>query len=161
MLRVPFISFVTFLAIAACSARNPVDPRAASSAALPDINVPAPSVSGEPHGATHAAAAEPSATSSIPAALEGRWALAPHDCTATAREAKGLLVIKPGELNFQQSRAVPADHVESDGRSIAGDFTFVADGRSWTRYEALKVEKGTLTRTETHPTASFSYAKCS
>lgn len=157
----PFISCLTFLAIAACSARSPVDPRAASATALPDVNVPAPSATGEPHGPTQPATAEKAAVSKIPAALEGRWALAPRDCTSDRRDAKGLLVITPEDLRFHDSNAVPADRIESDANSIAGTFAFTGEGRSWTKYEALKVQKAALTRTEIDPTASFSYAKCS
>ena len=66
----------------------------------------------------------------------------------------------PGKLRFHDSSAVPAADVASDPVSIAGNFAFTGDGRSWTKYEALKVNKRILTRTEMNPSASFSYAKC-
>jgi hypothetical protein len=161
VLRVPVISCLTFLAIASCGASDPVDHRARDTAGLPDVNVPAPSATGEPHGATEPARAEAAATSKIPASLQGRWALAPRDCTSTRGDAKGLMVITPERLSFFESRAVPASEVNSDGDSISGNFVFTGEGRSWTKYEAVKIEKGALTRTEINPTASFSYAKCS
>lgn len=160
MVRVPFFSCVTVLAIASCSARDPVG-EAANSAGPPDINVPAPSAIGEPHGPTRPATADPPPTARIPAALQGRWALAPRDCTSTRGDAKGLLVITPDALRFYESRAVPAADVEADKNSIAGNFAFTGEGQGWTKYEALKVGRQNLTRTETQPMASFSYAKCS
>ena len=161
MIRLPFISCLTCLAIVACSGKDPVDDHAQGTGRLPDINVPAPTTIGEPHVDTGPAKPLPAAASRIPAALQGRWALGPADCTSTRGDAKGLLVVTASELRFYESRAVPASDVTSDGVSISGNFTFTGEGQSWTKYEALKVDKQTLTRTETNPTASFSYAKCS
>lgn len=161
MIRVPFISCLVFLSIAACSSRSPVDAQAKATTGLPDINEPAPTSIGEPHGPTTPAKADPAPSAMIPAALQGRWALAPRDCTAPPNGAKSLLVITPGDLDFSQSHAVPAAGVETDSSSISGNFAFTGEGRSWTKYEALKVNQQRLTRTETNPSASFSYAKCS
>ena len=161
MFRVPFISCLTVLSIAACSARDPVEHHALNGAGPPDVNVPAPSAAGEPHGPTTPAKADPAPTAKIPAALQGRWALTPHDCTSTRGDAKGLLVITPDYLRFYESRAVPAADVEADESSIGGNFAFKGEGQAWTKYEALKVENQKLTRTETQPIASFTYARCS
>ena len=161
MFRVPFVSCMTVLAIAACSARSPVDNRATGPVNLPDVKVSAPSATGEPHGPTAPAKADPVPVAKIPAALQGRWALAPRDCTAPPPEAKGLLVITPAEMRFYESRAVPSTDAQADNVSMGGNFAFTGEGQSWTKYEALKVDRQTLTRTETHPMASFSYAKCS
>jgi len=162
MLRVPFISIFALLAVASCGGRDPVDDKAAArTAGLPDVNVPAPSATGEPRGPTTPAKPEPAPTSRIPAAVQGRWGLTPADCMPGRADAKGLLTITADDLHFYESRAVPADAVDSDPNSISGNFAFTGEGQSWTKYEALKVEKGRLTRTETKPMASFSYAKCS
>ena len=162
MLRVPFISLFALLAVAACGGRDPVDDNAAAkTTGLPDVNVLAPSATGEPRGATTAAKPQPASTAPIPAALQGRWGLTPADCMPGRSDAKGLLTITADGLQFYESRAVPADDVEGDANSIAGDFAFAGEGQSWTKYEALKADKGRLTRTETKPMASFSYAKCS
>lgn len=161
MIRVPFISCIVFLAIAACSSRNPVDVDAKTTAGLPNVSLPAPTAIGEPHGPTTPAKADPAPSTTIPAALQGRWALAPRDCTADAERAKSLLVVTADDLDFSQSHAVPAAGVETDSSSISGNFAFTGQGRSWTKYEALKVDRQRLTRTETNPSASFSYAKCS
>jgi hypothetical protein len=76
-------------------------------------------------------------------------------------DAKGLLVISPNELRFYESRAVPAPGVQADADSMSGNFAFTGEGQSWTKYESFKLDKQVLVRTETRPTASFSYAKCS
>ena len=160
MLRVPFISCALVFAIAACGGRDPVDDHANNAVGLPDINASAPSTAGEPHADTQPAKPLPAPTVHIPAALQGRWGLTPADCTTSLGDAKGLLVINGDELRFYESRAVPADGAHADTDSISGNFAFTGEGQSWKRYEALKVDKQRLTRTETNPSASFSYAKC-
>jgi hypothetical protein len=161
MRRVPYLSCALLLAIAACGGSDPVDDKAESTTGLPDINAIAPTATGEPHVDTEPAKPLPAPAAGIPAALQGRWALTAADCTSTHGDTKGLLVITPAELHFYESRAVPAAEVTSDSDSISGNFAFTGEGQSWTKYEALKVDKRGLTRTETNPTASFSYAKCS
>lgn len=161
MFRLPFISCFALLAIAACSSRSPVDAHARANEPLPEINAPAPSATGEPHGNTQPAQGTPAPTTKIPASLQGRWALAPTDCTSQHSAAKGLLVVTADDLHFYESRAVPASDVGTDASSIGGNFAFTGDGRSWTKYEALNFSNHRLTRTEINPTASFSYARCS
>lgn len=155
------ISCLVFLVIAACGDHNPVDGEAKATTGLPDVAAPAPTAIGEPHGPTTATTSEPKPTASIPASLVGRWGLAPRDCTANAVSAKGLLVISTDDLHFYESHAVAATDIESDRDSISGNFAFSGNGRSWTKYEALKIDDRRLTRTEINPSASFSYAKCS
>lgn len=158
----PFISCAVFVVIAACgSGGGPVDSKAKNTAGLPDINVPAASASGEPRGPTAPAHADPTPAAAIPAALQGRWGLAPRDCGPVVAAAQGLLVITPSELRFHDSHAVPISVIATAPNSINGTFAFSGHGRSWTKYEALKLDNRRLTRTETNPTASFSYAKCS
>jgi hypothetical protein len=160
VIRVPYISCALVLAISACGGRDPVDEQAAKPSALPEVNAPAASAAGEPRGGTASDMATPVPSARIPAALQGRWGLSPADCTAALSNAKGLLVINADELRFYESRAVPTADVASDGNSISGNFDFAGEGRSWTRYEALKLQNNVLTRTEIKPIASFSYAKC-
>jgi hypothetical protein len=148
------------LAVAACGGHGPVDDKAKNTAGLPNLNASAPSAMGEPHVATVPAQASPTPAATIPAALQGRWGLSPSDCTSALAKAKGLLVINANELRFYESRAVPAADIDTDANSIGGTFAFTGAGQTWTKYEALKVDKGRLIRTEAKPTASFSYAKC-
>ena len=160
MPRISLIVFTFLLALQACNRDGPVDNLASNSAGLPDIKAAAPSASGEPRADTQPAKALPEASARIPAALLGRWGLTPAACMPGGAGAKVLLVIAADELRFYESRAVPAADVVADSRSISGDFAFNGEGQSWTKYEALKVDKQTLVRTEMNPTASFTYARC-
>jgi len=161
-MRVPFFSLAAVLAVAACGGSDPVDDKVASgSTGLPDINAVAPSAAGEPHVDTQPARPLPPPASAIPASLQGRWGLTPADCMPGRSDAKGLLTVTTGNLIFYESRAVPAAAVTTDANSVNGNFAFTGEGQSWMKYEALKIEKGRLTRTETKPSASFTYAKCS
>jgi hypothetical protein len=162
MARPPLISIALTLAVACCGKSHPVDDKAAGAAArLPDVNAPAPTTIGEPHVTTAPARPLPPPAATIPASLQGRWGLSPADCMPGRSDAKGLLVVTSGDMRFYESRAVPAADATTDGDSIAGNFAFTGEGQSWTKYESLKIDKQILVRTETKPSASFSYAKCS
>jgi hypothetical protein len=161
MFRVPYFSIAIALAVAACGGNDPVDDKANPSARLPEPRATGPTANGEPHGKTEPAKPLPAAASTIPAALQGRWGLTPVDCMPGRSDAKGLLVIASDKLHFYESRAVPSTDVQGDANSISGNFAFTGEGQSWTKYEALNLDKHGLTRTETDPTASFRYARCS
>lgn len=96
----------------------------------------------------------------IPAALQGRWGLTPVDCTSRLGDAKGLLIVGADELRFYESRAVPSPGLQTDNVSLGGNFDFTGEGQTWSKYEALKRNGDMLTRTETNPAASYTYAKC-
>jgi hypothetical protein len=151
------------LALTACGGRDPVDERAENTAGLPVSTRTTPSATGAPPPTADPAtqAGDPTASARIPAALHGRWALAPNDCTSTRGDAKGLLVISGDELRFYESVAVPGDGVQTDPDSISGEFDFTGEGQTWTRYEVLELRDRNLVRTESNPSASFSYVKCS
>lgn len=163
-MRLPLISFALIATIAACGRQEPVANGANAVTAVPQpVNKAQPTPAGGPPtnvGNAAAPAASPVGTPAIPAALQGRWGLTPGDCTSALASAKGLLVVNPGELRFYESRAVPTADVQSDASSIGGTFHFTGEGQSWTRYEALKRNGDKLTRTETNPAASYTYAKC-
>ena len=147
-------------AVAACGKSDPVDDTAANAAGLPVINERAPDAQGAPPA--NAAAAEPLVKPSIkiPAVLHGRWGLAPDDCTSTRGDAKGLLIVGPDELKFYESRAVPGDSAQTGTDSISGDFSFTGEGQTWTKFQALELQRNELVRTESNPMASFTYARC-
>jgi hypothetical protein len=126
----------------------PANHAAPDPAALPPQNAAAPQVPG------------PAGAAIIPAALQGRWGLTPADCTSTRGDAKGLLIVSASQLRFYESRAVPAADAHADADSINGHFNFTGEGRSWSKFEALKKSGDKLTRTETDPAASYTYAKC-
>ena len=147
--------------IVACSRNDPVDDKANNTVGLPDVNVQAPSTGGEPHADTRpASATTATAATAIPAAMQGRWGLNPADCMRGRADAKGLMTVSADELRFYESRAVPGDDVQTSPQIVSGNFHFTGEGQSWTRYEAIKVDREKLIRTESNPTASFTYAKC-
>ena len=159
--RFPVLAIGTLLAIAGCNKTAPVQPEAKVTAGLPTVERRGPSATGEPHGdVTVAAKPASSSAMAIPAQFHGRWGLAPGDCTSTKGDAKGLLVIAADGLRFYESRAVPGSDVELYSRALSGHFNFTGEGQSWSRYESLRAEGPRLTRTESNPAASFSYAKC-
>ncbi|WP_458388096.1 hypothetical protein [Sphingomonas sp. F9_3S_D5_B_2] len=141
---------------------------ARNTVALSTTNAPAPSANasgGPPTNQADVQAAPAGTTaqasSALPAAMRGRWGLTPMDCTSTNGDAKGRLEIGPNELRFYESRAVPTSDVHFEPTSAAGTFNFTGEGQTWTKYEALKLQRDLLIRTESNPTASFTYAKCS
>ena len=161
MARPILLTLGLVLGVSACSKTDPVDNHAArAGAALPHAKASAPTSIGEPHVATTPARPLPASATAIPTVIQGRWGLTPADCTPGRSDAKGLLVITPADLRFYESRAVPTGDVQTDPASLSGHFAFTGEGQSWTKYEALKIDRQVLIRTEANPTASFSYAKC-
>lgn len=158
----PLIVPIAMLAVVACSGRHPVDDQANDAAGLPASRENAPDATGAPpaNKANPATSATAASAARIPAALYGRWGLAPNDCTSTRGDAKGLLLITPAELRFYESRAVPGSNTSTRPDSISGSFTFTGEGQTWSKFIALQIQKDGLVRTESNPSASFTYAKC-
>jgi hypothetical protein len=123
-------------------------------------NVSAPDPAGGPPVKTGALPAATAGTTAIPASLQGRWGLTPADCTAPLANAKGLLVINARELRFYESRAVPSGDVQTGADRMSGRFRFSGEGQSWVKFESLKRNGDKVTRTESNPAASYTYAKC-
>jgi hypothetical protein len=164
MLRavLPVAACAMMVTVVACSGRDPVAEGANNVTGLPAVNADTPSPDGSPPPKA-ASATSTSATTSpatIPAALQGRWGLTLGDCTSALGDAKGLLVVNQDELRFYESRAVPGKDAQGDADSFSGTFAFTGEGQSWSKFEALKLQGRDLVRTETNPTASFTYAKC-
>jgi len=177
-LRLPFLTGALILAVAACGKHDPVADNATNTgnlvavvdranatanAARAEAGKPPPPAPEAPAAAASPTGAPPPAqpsTGVIPAALQGRWGLTPADCTSTRGDAKGLLVVGGGALRFYESTAMPAADVRADAGTISGHFQFTGEGQAWTKYEALKRSGDKLTRTETNPAASYTYAKC-
>ena len=169
------ISIALALALAACGGNDPVAEEAENTAGLPSIDKVAGGRDGTPSadGAAPASArtapaargaspfpANPDPAAAIPAALHGRWGMAPADCTSTRGDAKGLLVVSSDGLRFYESRATPVRNVELSNDSISADFAFTGEGQTWTKFQALTLDDDKLVRTESSPMASFTYARC-
>lgn len=151
-------------AVVACNKPSPVAKGASTITTVPSTaSDPAPMPSGgAPDTASGASAGQMPrpASTAVLAAFEGRWGLSPRDCTSALGDAKGLLVINGAEVRFYESRALPAADVQVAGGVLTGNFHFAGEGKTWTRFERFERNKDILTRTESDPAASFTYAKC-
>ena len=162
MIRVPFITCALIVAVASCSKPDPV----AVNARAPNLTLPAnhaapdPAAMPPPNAATTPDREPMTSTAAIPAALQGRWGLTPGDCTSTRGDSKGLLIITAQQLRFYESRALPSSDAHGNDDSISGTFNFSGEGQSWSKFVALQRKGEKLTRTETNPAASYTYAKC-
>jgi hypothetical protein len=162
-IRLPIISCAAILAVGACGDQDPVANGAGPAATgAPATSRPVSHAAGGPsrNQIGPAAPAPARLATSIPAALQGRWGLAPADCTSALGDAKGLLVINPTELRFYESRAVPSAGAEVRADSIRGNFRFTGEGQTWTRFLRLERNGRNLIRIDSNPTASYTYAKC-
>ena len=162
------ISLSIALALASCAKHDPVADEASNTAGLPSVDQVAGGKDGRASAdgsaptnvTTPASASAAAGVVAIPAALHGRWGLTPGDCTSTKGDAKGLLLVTSGELQFYESRAVPAAHVATSDQSIGADFAYTGEGQSWSKFETLQIKKDKLIRTESSPMSSFTYARC-
>ena len=153
-MRVPAVCLAagTLLWVTACGKPEPVASNVAAAKPPVSAKADAPDPLGGPPENTASAQGQAPPTApdkpapAIPAALQGRWGLAPEDCTSTRGDAKGLLVVEPG--------------AQADSDSITGNFRFTGEGQSWTKFETLELREGRLVRTESNPAASYTYAKC-
>lgn len=78
---------------------------------------------------------------SIPLALQGRWGLVPADCTSTAGDNKGLLVISGKALTFYESRGALKSITQWATHRIRAHFDFSGEGMNWTQDMALEVQQ--------------------
>ena len=169
LIRATFL-LAGILSLAACGGSDPVAEDAENVTALPSVDNVAggrdgvPSADGAPPQNSAAAPSPGQAgadsAAAIPAALHGRWGMTPGDCTSTAGDAKGLLIVASNGMQFYESVARPAANVETSKDSISADFAFTGEGQSWTKYQALSLDDVRLVRTESSPMASFTYARC-
>lgn len=101
----------------------------------------------------------------IPAAIRGRWALKPADCTAKKGTDLTALTIDPTNLRFYESHGELARVRESDADRIAADYKFSGEGVEWDRRIQLDLADGgkTLIRRDEGEGAaagSMRYTRC-
>lgn len=161
----PLFALTAIMSMVACSGRDPVADEADNAATtaaqenavVPEVNEVAPA--NEDNTSTEEPGQALTSTT-IPAAMHGRWGLTPGDCTSTRGDAKGLLVVSADQLKFYESVARPEGELDISSDSASGDFVFTGEGMTWKKYEALELQSGKLVRTESSPMASFTYARC-
>lgn len=101
----------------------------------------------------------------IPIPMQGRWGLVPADCTSTAGDAKGLMIVKPTELKFYESVGKLGNVSESSTNSIKANYSFSGEGMNWDREQSMVLENNgkTLVRNEFGQDAApapLRYKKC-
>jgi hypothetical protein len=162
----PIFALTAIMSMVACSGRDPVAEEANNAATTPaqedavrpEVNSLVPANEGGT--SANESSAQSTVSRSIPAAMHGRWALTPADCTSTRGDAKGLLIVSADQLKFYESVGRPAGELKTSPDSATGDFAFTGEGMSWKKYEALELQSGKLVRTESDPMTSFTYARC-
>src|SRR5690606_41044940 len=97
--------------------------------------------------------------------LQGRWGLAPADCTSTLGDAKGLLTITANRLEFYESVGTLDTITQAGPNRVRASFDFEGEGMTWERELVLEVEDdgATLIRREYGADAApepFRYTKC-
>ena len=105
------------------------------------------------------------APTEIPASIRGRWGLVPADCDPTRDDAKGLLTITGGQLEFYESVGTLDTIMEAEPTRMRAAFDFEGEGMTWEREVVLDVQDqgATLIRREYGDDAApgpFRYAKC-
>lgn len=158
-------SAILAAALAGCGGPDPVAENAADAAALPEVEAQPPDpMTGagdvEPANAVPPRAAG-RAGAGIPRALRGRWALSPGDCVLST-PSPSVLIITADALQFHESVARPVSDVDSAADFISGQFAFVGEGESWTRFQSLQLRGADqLIRAQTSPPQSYTYVRCS
>jgi hypothetical protein len=142
------------LALSACSKKQAGEPVTEATTAVPVEAT-----------ASATASAPADSGTGIPAAAQGRWALVPADCTSTAGDAKGLLIIDGMSLKFYESRAVLGAVKQRDANHIRASFAFAGEGQVWTQDVLLDVQGGgnKLVRRDYGPDAmpgALEYTRC-
>ena len=98
----------------------------------------------------------------IPAAFHGRWGMVPADCISTRGDNKGLITVDANGIKFYESRANLIKVTMNAPENFTGDFRFTGEGQTWTKPQNLKLtgSSNTLIRSETDPSMSFTYKRC-
>lgn len=137
MIRHAAPALAAALALAACNpAPSETDPAGEEAAAQPQPAAPSPAASAPVQQA-------PSLT--IPAAFHGRWGMVTADCDPARDDAKGLVTISAGEIEYYESVARPARLSESSADRLKGVFAFTGEGMEWKREMTLSLSGDSLT----------------
>lgn len=78
----------------------------------------------------------------IPAAIRGRWALDPADCSKRPGTDLTVLTVEAADLRFHESHGELKRVGESQARHIVADFRFSGEGEEWDRRMRLDLADG-------------------
>lgn len=101
----------------------------------------------------------------MPAAMQGRWGMAPDDCDPARSDAKGLLQVGADSLRFYESRATLRSAAMIGPDAVRATFAYTGEGMEWTAEDTFRlINNGeVLVRRSTgaEPTEPFEYRRCS
>lgn len=145
---------VSALALAGCgetSEPDGVNTEAAN--ALPDAEATA----GEP-----VTDAREDMAQTIPAALQGDWAMTEGDCFPENGAAKGRIEISDTQMRFYESVGTLSQVQERDAEKLVATFDFTGEGMEWTRTETLSLDGAVMTRSTDQGDAQgpYEYSRC-
>ena len=95
----------------------------------------------------------------IPAPYQGRWGLAPGDCTSTRGDAKGLMTVGDTRIKFYESTATLTERRPAIATSFSGLFAFRGEGQAWEKVMTFTRTGDMLKRADQDGT--FTYRRCS
>ena len=78
----------------------------------------------------------------LPQPFIGRWGLTAEDCTGTAGNNAGLMVIAPDLLTFYESRATIARLEGVSPAEFRATLAFTGEGQEWREETGLVLEEG-------------------
>lgn len=135
------VTLIAVLALAACDSGAPEEgaPGASSTAGPAGIGSDPAVHADSPDGA---APQDIAATADIPAALQGRWGLVAADCEPGRDDAKGLMIVKPRELEFYESVGTLDEISQGSDTRIRAAFDFSGEGMTWQRDLSLELQDG-------------------
>ena len=82
------------------------------------------------------------ATSDIPTAMQGRWGLVAADCEPGRDDAKGVMIVRPRELEFYESVGTLDKITDGADNRIRAAFDFSGEGMTWQRDLSLDLQNG-------------------
>ena len=152
-------------ALAACTSEpEPGSTGGAEATAIADPIAPTDAMPAEePTVAASEIAGEPIAAA-FPAALRGRWGLAPADCEAGRTDNKGLMTVGERTIRFYESLATLGAVEERSPTRLRATFAYEGEGMQWTRDLVLDAQGPNLMVLrefgEGAPPAPRTYRKC-
>ena len=164
------VPLVFLLSAIACGETEPVEDGAENAAGLDRVvanaNATAEAVREQADesppvpGTNQTAPSPPSPTPGdiIPALYQGRWGLAPGDCTSTRGDAKGLMTIGDTSIRFYESTATLTERRPAKATSFSGLFAFRGEGQSWEKVMTFTRAGDMLERAD--PEGKFTYRRC-
>jgi hypothetical protein len=96
----------------------------------------------------------------MPQPFVGRWGLTSEDCTGTAGNNKGLMVIAPDLISFYEARAAVRDLQVISPTEVRVTLALTREGQDWTQETPLKFEEGGTKLSRLVDGRKLQYGRC-